>query len=169
MGNEKVRCATHPEVETNLRCGKCGKPICPKCLVQTPVGARCRDCAHLQKLPTFHVTTRYYLRAIGAAVGMAFACGAAWWAISAVMLFIYLNFLLAAGFGYAIGEVIGRSVNRKRGRGLAIIAGASVVLSYVISVFPPWGLGFWWFSGLSLALSLLAVALGVYIAVTRVR
>jgi hypothetical protein len=164
-----MRCATHPDVDTNLRCGKCGKPICPKCLVQTPVGARCRDCARLQKLPTFHVTSSYYLRAIGAAVGMAFACGAAWWAIRAVMGIPYLNFLLAAGFGYAIGEVVGRSVNRKRSRGLAITAGAAVVLSFVISIFPPWGAWFWWFSGLSLAISLLAVALGVWVAVTRVR
>ena len=164
-----MRCATHPEVETNLRCGKCGKPICPKCLVQTPVGARCRDCARLQKLPTFHVTASYYLRAIGAAVGMAFACGAAWWAVRVVMGVPYFNFLLAAGFGYAIGEVIGRSVNRKRGRGLAIVAGTSVVISYVISIFPPWGLGFLWFSVPGLVVNLLAVALGVYIAVTRVR
>jgi hypothetical protein len=164
-----MRCATHPDVDTNLRCGKCGKPICPKCLVQTPVGARCRDCARLQKLPTFHVTSSYYLRAIGAAVGMAFACGAAWWKINTLWLPIGLDFLLAAGFGYAIGEVVGRSVNRKRSRGLAITAGAGVALSFVISIFPPWG---YWLvprGGLDLALSLLAVALGVWVAVTRVR
>ncbi len=35
-----MKCATHPEVDTNLRCGKCGKPICLRCLVQTPVGDR---------------------------------------------------------------------------------------------------------------------------------
>jgi hypothetical protein len=164
-----MRCATHPDVDTNLRCGKCGKPICPKCLVQTPVGARCQDCARLQKLPTFQVTSSYYLRAIGTAVGMAFACGAAWWAIRAVMGIPYFSFLLAAGFGYAIGEVVGRSVNRKRSRGLVITAGAGVVLSFVISIFPPWGTWFLWFSGLSLVVSLLAVALGVWVAVTRVR
>jgi len=158
-----MRCATHPDVETNLRCGKCGKPICPKCLVQTPVGARCQECAQLQKLPTFQVTIRYYLRAIGAAVGMAFACGAAWWAINTLRLPIGLDFLLAAGFGYAIGEVVGRSVNRKRSRWLAFVAGAGVVVSYVISIFPPWGFG--WFS----VIGPLAVALGVWVAVTRVR
>jgi hypothetical protein len=164
-----VKCAAHPDVETNLRCGKCGKPICPKCLVQTPVGARCRDCAQLQKLPTFHVTTGFYLRAIGTAVGMAFACGAAWWAIRMVMGIPYFNFLLAAGFGYAIGEVVSRSVNRKRSKTLAAIAGTGVALSFVISIFPPWGPWPWWFSSLSLTISLLAVALGVWIAVTRVR
>lgn len=164
-----MKCAAHPDVETNLRCGKCGQPICPKCLVQTPVGARCRDCARLQKLPTFHVTRDYYLRAIGTAVGMAFACGAAWWAIRAVMGIPYFNFLLAAGFGYAIGEVVGRSVNRKRSRGLAVVAGAGVALSFVISIFPPWGPWPWWFGTPNLVISLLAVALGVWVAVGRVR
>jgi hypothetical protein len=120
-------------------------------------------------LPTFHVTTSYYLRAIGVAIGMAFACGAAWWTIRAVMSVPYFNFLLAAGFGYVIGEAVGRSVNRKRSTGLAIIAGAGVVLSFVISLFPPWGAWFWLFGAQSLVVSLLAVALGVWIAVTRVR
>ena len=164
-----MRCATHPNVETNLRCGKCGKPICPKCLLQTPVGARCRDCARLQKLPTFQVTSSYYLRAIGTAVGMAFACGAAWWKINTLWLPIGLDFLLASGFGYVIGEVVGRSVNRKRGRGLAVTAGVGVVLSFLISIFPPWGYWLVPFGGLNLALSLLAVALGVWVAVGRVK
>ena len=96
------------------------------------------------------------------ATGMAFACGAVWWA---VMPFSYFNFLLAAGFGYAIGEVISRSVNRKRGRGLALIAGVAVVVAYLVSIFPPWGL---WVGRFSL-FGPLAVALGVWIAVNRLR
>lgn len=96
------------------------------------------------------------------ATGMAFACGAVWWA---VMPFSYFNFLLAAGFGYAIGEVISRSVNRKRGKGLALIAGVAVVVAYLVSIFPPWGLGLGRFS----LFGLLAVALGVWIAVNRLR
>ena len=73
-----MRCAIHPEVETNLSCGKCGQPICPKCMVQTPVGARCPNCAKLYKLPTYRVSTGYYLRAIGTALGMAIVCGLVW-------------------------------------------------------------------------------------------
>jgi hypothetical protein len=138
-------------------------------MVETPVGARCPDCARLQKLPTFEVGRRYYLRAIGTAIGLAFALGAAWWAIRAVMGIPYFNFLLAAGFGWVIGEVVGRSVNRKRSRGLAFIAGTGVVLSFVISVFPPWGPWLAHFSAPGLAISLISVALGVWIAVTRVR
>ena len=82
---------------------------------------------------------------------------------------LYLNFLLAAGFGYAIGEVISLSVNRKRGRGLTVIGGVAVVISYVISIFPPWGLHFVQFGVMGLVIDLLAVTLGVYVAITRVR
>lgn len=81
------------------------------------------------------------------------------------MPFVYFNFLLAAGFGFAIGEVIGLSVNRKRGRGLVLIAGTAVAITYLVYMFPPWGPWFVRFN----PFDLLAVALGVYIAITRVR
>ena len=42
-----MKCGNHTEAETSLKCGKCGKLICPKCMVQTPVGSRCKDCARL--------------------------------------------------------------------------------------------------------------------------
>lgn len=38
-------CGRHPKVVTRLRCGRCETPICPKCMVYTPAGARCRDCS----------------------------------------------------------------------------------------------------------------------------
>jgi hypothetical protein len=159
-----MRCSYHPAVETNLRCGKCGKPICPKCLVQTPVGARCPDCAKLYKLPTYRVSTRYYLIAAGTALGMAIVCGLAWGVIAWKTPFS-LNLLLAPGAGYAIGEVVSLSVNRKRGTGLAIIGGIALAISYSITCF---------FVGLPFSLfniiyHLVALALGVFIAVTRLR
>ena len=163
-----MRCATHPDIETNLRCGKCGKPICPKCLVQTPVGAKCPDCAKLYKLPTFRVTKQYYLRATGTALGMAIVCGLVWGVVMGLVPFFFLNFLLAAGVGYAIGEVVSLSVNRKRGTGLAVIAGIGVAISYFASLFSPWGPSFA-LIGLRFIIGLLALALGIYVAVTRLR
>lgn len=165
-----MKCATHPDVETNLRCGKCGKPICPKCLVQTPVGARCPDCAKLYKLPTYRISTKYYLIAIGTGLGMATACGAIWGLIESLVHFLYLSLLLAPGVGYAIGEVVSLSVNRKRGTGLAIVGGAAVVISYLVSllfsILFHWGLSFGLFN---IILALVALALGIFVAVTRLR
>jgi hypothetical protein len=170
-----MKCAYHPDVETNLRCGKCDKPICPKCMVQTPVGARCPDCAKLYKLPTYSVSTRHYLMAAGVALGMAVVCGAAWGVIEWVVPFFSINLLLAPGAGYSIGEVASRSVNRKRGTGLAIVGGIAVAISYVVSL--------WLVSLLSgtsfsqvlpltmfhIIYHLIALALGIFVAVTRLR
>ena len=157
-----MRCATHPDVETNLRCGKCAKPICPKCMVQTPVGARCLDCAKLYRLPTFRVSTKHYLRAVGTGLGMAIVCGLAWGAVMGLVPFFYLNLLLAPGVGYAIGEVMSLSVNRKRSTGLAVVAGIAMAISYLVSILCPWGFPF-------RPLDLLALALGIFVAVTRLR
>jgi len=76
--------------------------------------------------------------------------------------FFLLNLILAAGAGYVIGELVSLSVNRKRGRGLAVVAGIAVVISYLTSVLSPWGLGFRLFD-------LLALALGIFVAVSRLR
>ena len=161
-----MKCAAHPRVETNLRCGKCGKPICPKCMVQTLVGARCPECARLYKLPTYRVSTAYYLRAVGTALGMAIVCGVIWGVVNLFLPFFFLNLLLGAGVGYAIGEVVGLAVNRKRGRGLAAVAGAGVAISYLVSILLFFSLPFGLFP---ILLALASVALGIFIAVTRLR
>ena len=161
-----MKCAAHPRVETNLRCGKCGKPICPKCMVQTPVGARCPECARLYKLPTYRVSTAYYLRAAGTALGMAIVCGVIWGAVNIFLPFFFINLLLGAGVGYVIGEVVGLAVNRKRGRGLAAVAGVGVAISYLVSILLFFSLPFGIFPVL---LALASVALGIFIAVTRLR
>ncbi|NQT30788.1 MAG: B-box zinc finger protein [Deltaproteobacteria bacterium] len=161
-----MKCAHHPDVETNLRCGKCDKPICPKCMVQTPVGARCRDCAGLDKLPTFSVSTRYYLIASGTALGMAIACGAAWGLIAWLVPMFFFNLLLAAAAGYAIGEVTSLAVNRKRGTGLAVVGGIAVAISYAVTFLFPGGLPIGIFS---IIYHIIAVGLGIFIAVTRLR
>ena len=161
-----MKCATHPQVETNLRCGKCGKPICPKCLVQTPVGARCADCAQLYKLPTYQVTGKHYLRSVGVGLGMAIVCGLAWGVIDWTIPLFSLNLLLAPGAGYAIGEVVSLSVNRKRGTGLAVVAGIAVAISYLLTFFFPASFPHSLFNVLY---DLLALALGIFVAVTRLR
>ena len=166
--NEQVtlHCATHPDVETNLRCGKCGKLICPKCLVQTPVGSRCRDCAKLYKLPTYRVSTTYYLRAAGTALVLAVVLGLAWGFVGRFLPIIYLNLLISAGIGWVIGEVTGLAVNRKRGTDLAIIGGLGVAACYVVNIFT---FGFLPGLGLGLIVDIAGLVIGIYTAVNRLK
>lgn len=163
-----MNCATHPKVETSLTCVKCGKPICPKCMVLAPVGARCPECARLHKLPTYRVTPAYYLRAVGTASVMAIVCGLLWALIDLFSPF-FLNFLLAAGAGYVIAQVVSRSVNRKRGTGLAVVAGVAVVVSYLVSLLPFGGFFVLTSNPLYLLIKLAALALGIWIAVRTFR
>ena len=138
-------------------------------MVQTPVGARCPQCARLYKLPTFRVSTRHLLAAIGTGLVTAVVYGLIWGIVNSLINFFYLNLLLAAGAGYTTGEVISLSVNRKRGLMLAVIAGFAVAISYLVSIFSPWGYSFISLNVGRLVLDLAALALGIYIAVSRLR
>jgi hypothetical protein len=138
-------------------------------MVQTPVGARCPDCAKLYRLPTFRVSGAYYLRAAGAALGMAIATGLVWGVIDRFLLsyfFGIFSLILAAGVGYAIGEVVSISVNRKRGTWLAVIGGISMLIAYLVNIFtigiPPSGT-------LSIIFDIIGIGIGVYMAVNRLR
>jgi hypothetical protein len=93
---------------------------------------------------------------------MAIVCGLIWAVVTGVVHLFYLNLILAPAVGYAIGEMVSLSVNRKRGARLAIVAGIAVAISYLVSIFVPWGLGFQLFD-------LLALALGIFVAVIRIR
>lgn len=158
-----LSCARHPGVETGLRCGKCDTPICPRCLVQTPVGARCPDCAQVRRLPTYQVSPAYYLRALGAGLGMALVSGGAWAFLFALVPFFYLYFILSAGAGYFTGEAISLATNHKRGPGLQGIAALSMALAYVVSSL------FLNTRPLTDPFGLIALGLGIFIAISRLR
>jgi hypothetical protein len=46
---EPMYCVNHPQVETSLRCSRCNRPVCPKCVVATPTGYKCKDCIRGQQ------------------------------------------------------------------------------------------------------------------------
>jgi len=167
-----MRCATHSDIETNLRCGKCSKPICPKCLVTTPVGARCRDCARLHRLPTYRLSFSYYLRAIGAALGMAIIMGVVWGFLRSYLggLGPIISVVIGYGIGYAMAEVTGLAVNRKRGVWLAVVGSVAVVICFSITYLVDFfRFGFISFDVYRLVFVLVAIGLGVFISVSRLR
>ncbi|MBI2855650.1 MAG: hypothetical protein HYX93_02250 [Chloroflexi bacterium] len=127
-------CTRHPDVETRLQCSRCGTNICPRCLVHTPVGARCPDCAQLRRLPIFELDATSYMKALGAGVVLAGVLGALWGLLFIELFRIpFLPWLVTIGIGYLTGEGISVAVNRKRGRSLQYIAGGCMVLSYVVA------------------------------------
>lgn len=39
-----VACYRHPDRVAGVACQRCGRPICPQCMVQAPVGFQCPEC-----------------------------------------------------------------------------------------------------------------------------
>lgn len=119
---DTLYCANHPQTATQLRCNKCGKPICAKCIVRTPVGYRCRECMRQQQA-VFETAVWYdYLIAGVIAAPLAGLAG---------LLSYFLGFLvlfLAPVAGGIIAEIVRWAVRRRRGRYLSLAAAGAFVL-----------------------------------------
>lgn len=128
-GPAAVRCAAHPRTETYLRCGRCETPICPQCMIMTPVGARCRGCARLRKLPQFEVRPLDFLRGAIAGIGAATLGTILLQFVPGLGLF---GFILTLGLGYLAGEATTAAARRKRGTPLAVVAALAVPLGLIL-------------------------------------
>ena len=126
-----MQCARHPKVETELTCGRCETPICPRCAVFTDVGARCPTCAPARKLPQFEVGFVNLLRGAAAALGTGATLGAVWGALLPGGIG-FLGLFLAAFLGYAIAEAVSVVTNRKAGTALQVVAAAGALAAYLV-------------------------------------
>jgi hypothetical protein len=121
-------CYKHPDRETLLRCGKCDRPICTKCLVRHPVGIRCQECAQVRKDPLTNLTPTQY--------GLAFVCALTGGIIGgfiAPFLGILFAFFIGPAIGAAIAEFVRRVIGYKRGLVLQIIVGVCIVLGVIMA------------------------------------
>ncbi|MCE9558263.1 MAG: zinc ribbon domain-containing protein [Armatimonadetes bacterium] len=48
--SDLLPCYRHPGTKTQLRCGRCDRPICDRCTILGPAGQRCPDCAQSQTI-----------------------------------------------------------------------------------------------------------------------
>jgi hypothetical protein len=102
-------------------------------MVQTPVGARCRECANVRRIPTYNISAGTFARAIAGALVAGVVVGFAWWFFY-VANFGFFAILFGLAAGYAIGEIVSVAANRRRGPPLQAIAVAGVVLAYGMRV-----------------------------------
>ncbi len=123
------RCANHPDTETYLRCNRCGKPICVRCVIQTPVGGRCRECAALKKPPLFQVGPKRFAKATGYGLVVALVGGFIWAQLAAMGPMFGLSSLLLVLLGFAVGDAVSRGSDGRISRGLAVLAGGLTVLA----------------------------------------
>ena len=122
-------CVNHPNRDTVLRCNKCERPMCLRCLELTAVGHRCKECLGQQRAGYYNATPADY--AVAAVVGTAPS-------ILAGMIVPYSYFYLAL-IGGAIGggivsESIRWAIRRRRGRFIWLVACAGIVVGGLVGV-----------------------------------
>lgn len=122
-----LACTNHPRRETAVRCNKCGRPICTSCMVQTPVGMRCRPCAGLRRLPQYQVGPLLLLKSVAAGLPVS---AIAWLVVGVVP---YLRFFLAIFVGFAVGEAMSRAARRRGNRLLEAAAVGTVIVGWFIA------------------------------------
>ncbi|HMO53073.1 MAG TPA: hypothetical protein PJ994_01090, partial [Tepidiformaceae bacterium] len=150
-----VECPRDPGVETAHRCGRCDTPICPKCMIQGPVGTRCRDCAKLSKNPIYTLTTQGKMRAAAAAVIGGIVMGIIWGVVLYQFSFGFFSIFLGLGLGWAFTRALDFATGRKRGPMVAAFAMAGIGIAYLVMVaIVPW---LW-------AFGLLPAGIGAYFA-----
>ncbi|MCZ7540987.1 MAG: hypothetical protein M5U29_13985 [Anaerolineae bacterium] len=121
-------CTVHPTVATHLRCNRCGRPMCTRCAVKTPVGYRCRECVRAQQDKFFDAQMLDYL--IAGAVSLTISFFAA--LVVARLGWFLFAFFLAPAAGGLIGRVVWRLTGKRRGRYTAIVVGANVVVGALL-------------------------------------
>jgi hypothetical protein len=134
--SEVTMCARHPDVETALRCGRCETPICPRCMVFTPGGIRCPDCAMLRRPVMYELQPTHYLRATGAAAGVAAVLSVAGLLLLPLTRAIpFFGFMLALAMGAAAGSAMAAALTwatrGKRGLAMQVIAGGGLLAAWI--------------------------------------
>lgn len=95
-------------------------------MVQTPVGARCRQCANMRRLPQFDVGAGLLARSVP--VGLLTSV-VAWFLVSVVP---FLSFFLSILVGVAVGEAMSRTARRRTNLMLEALAVLDVVAGLAI-------------------------------------
>ena len=117
-------CVNHPNEITFVRCGRCDSPICVSCMVDTPVGKKCRACSKTRT----HVTESTPKQVVPALlVATVVAVPTAW-----VVHQIPIMFLSGVIYGAVIAEVVLRVGQRRRSLAMQVSAGVAALIGSLV-------------------------------------
>jgi hypothetical protein len=125
--SDTMYCKYHPGRETKVSCSSCGEGLCPDCMVYSPVGIKCKDCARPNKGMLRKGKPSQYAGAIVAGILSSVIGGM-------ILMNIFRgSFLLNIALGFLIGEAVRRGAGGNRGPAFAVIAGGSAFLGLLIA------------------------------------
>ncbi len=128
-----MNCVNHPSVETLVTCSACGEPICPECMVQTPVSAKCPRCAMMPKAAMVRIKPDRLVLVIAAGIGAAAIGGYVFGLLVTTLSFFAI--IIAFGLGAGVGEAVSRASGRFHGSQLAGWAAACAAVGIVFPFF----------------------------------
>ena len=124
-------CYKHKSETTNLSCATCDYSICIKCVIHTPTGIKCKNCANLKKIPTFEITPVFFIRGIiSITITLTLFTIGLYFLNSYIISGVFINLLAIIVLGFLIGQTLSLSVNYKRGKLLKLIS----VISFIIGI-----------------------------------
>lgn len=123
-----VTCPVHPNEVATLRCNRCGRPMCTKCAVRTPVGYRCRECVREQQDKFFDAQWFDYVIAGGVSVVVSFIAAFVLARFGFGFFMIFIAFFVSSAVGGAIGAIVRALTRKRRGRYTSMIVAAGVIL-----------------------------------------
>ncbi len=122
-----ARCSYHPDVETELSCTECGKPICPKEMILTPVGYKCPEHARPKRSQYTFVKPKQLALAIvaglAAGVGGAFLLSGIAWG----------GFFMGIIWGSLTSELVRRASGGHRGGTVGAVAALSIAFGTLVA------------------------------------
>jgi hypothetical protein len=122
-----ARCSYHPQIETELTCTECGRPICPKEMVLTPVGYKCPE--HARAARGQYQFVKFRQLAMAVLTGLAVGVGGAF----IVAGIGFGGFLLGIIWGSLASESIRRASGGHRGGTVGTVAAGSLALGTFVA------------------------------------
>lgn len=150
--------------------------ICPQCMVQSPVGARCPDCAVIGRAPIFRATSVELTKTIALSIGAAVVFGVIYALIVWVLWNLPFNFrignvvasLIIGLAGAPVGEFVRRAGKYKLDSRLRIVAAITMFVVWVVGITVSSMMGVW--SGIFYnIIGYIGLGIGIYVAMNRVR
>lgn len=140
LDEQTLYCANHPDTPTMLRCNRCGKPICTRCAIPTPVGYRCKQCVGQQQAVFYTGGALDY--GIGGAIALVLGGGASF--LMALLGVWFFALILGPTVGVGLAEAVRFAVRRRRSRYLwaavAVGFGIGSIPALIFSLSSLWSL-----------------------------
>lgn len=145
-GLSYMECKRDSGVQTNLFCSRCGDAICPSCMIYTPVGSKCPECASIGGPEMFKVSREDLWRGVilGVAGAVAISVVVATlvvvlWSVDLLeglpaQMWIISNGLIQFGGAYAPSLLLAYLVGNKYANSLRVLAAMLSLVFFAVEI-----------------------------------